>query len=174
MPILSPQQVSVRPVAAAFPGLIGDITNLGTGEVIASGAPSWPPENAFDNIVSWASSWWSEQPASADTYIGWDWVTARPRIRRATCRRAWNQSNNSAWPATLALEISDNLATWIEIGRIEGLSRPPADSYDATPVVIDVAEPIPARAARLRMAALSGNVGYGTNIVEAEFIENLE
>lgn len=176
MAFMLPQGVSV-PTGhrSCFADVVGDITNLGTGEAISSGSYAGEPAAAaFDDVP--LNYWRSEAPASTNSYIGWNWsgagATCKAIVRRVTIAQAYNDSNLTTRGDTAVLEVSDDLINWTVVANLD-LTEAFAEGVGPTET-FDVAEPVLAAAARIRPTALSTAGGANTWMIsEIQFIENI-
>ena len=171
--ILAPQNISVPVGGSCFAGVVGDVTNIGIGEAIASGVSGAnPAAHAFDN--STGTQWQSENAGTVASYIGWNWSaapdTCAALIRRLTIQQRHNATNGTKWASSGILEVSDNLTDWTLVHSF-ALSSVPSDSLGPLDT-IDIPSPVLAKAARIRGTAFGGGGGVWM-VAELEFIENV-
>lgn len=175
--ILAPQHISIGQAGSCFAAVVGDITNLGIGAVIANGvrSPTYAAALAFNNSTA-IEYYQSENPATTASYIGWDWSaapdTCRAIIRRVGLRQFGSNSDGTVWATAAVVEVSDDLVAWTPVHSFNP-PVPPAETFGPMNYV-DIPAPVLARACRIRPTALSSGGSVPVWVVpEAEFIENV-
>lgn len=136
---------------ACLVGVTGDLTNLSScGSAISSSERSatYIDDYAFDdtNTTCWQPT--ASLPVTSN-WIGWDWGSGNnATVDQATVVQFFNVDNrNDVW-LSCAVEVSQDLTTWIEVARIENMTHPASNAYG--PVESVTFDAYTARAFRLR------------------------